>query len=88
MTGDGLRQIIVSFLAGETDTGEFCRRFEEAFNFEADKAALSEQEYGAYERLFNEVVYYSPFPEERAVIPNYRGEAQIRAAAEACLQAI
>jgi hypothetical protein len=31
--------------------------------------------------LFNEVVYFSPFPEERAAIPHYRSEEQIREAA-------
>lgn len=83
-----LRQLISDFLSGEIETQAFCDRFERTFNFDTDKAALSEREHGALERLFDEVVYYSPFPEDRAVIPHYRDEAQIRAAAETCLSEV
>jgi hypothetical protein len=78
--------MVSRFVSGEMDTCDFCSQFEVAFNLDIDKAALSRRELEAFTSLFNEVVYYSPFLEERAVIPNYRDEAQIRAAAEACLQ--
>jgi hypothetical protein len=81
-----LRRMVERFVSGETDTGLFCVWFEAAFNLDTDKAALSRRELKAFTSLFNEVVHYSPLPEERAVIPNYKDEAEIRAVAEACLQ--
>lgn len=48
-----------------------------------DRRDLTPNEEAAFERLFNEVVYFSPFPEERAAIPNYRSDEEIRQAAEA-----
>ena len=75
-----------SFLDGLVTTDHFCSRFETAFNFEIDKAVLVEEELTALTRLFNDVVYYSPFPEERTSYPGYRDEAAIRVAVEAAYQ--
>jgi len=83
---DRLRLMVEKFVSGEIETGTFCAWFEEAFNFDMDRSALSRRERKAFTGLFDEVVYYSPFADERAVFPNYRDEAQILAAAEACLQ--
>lgn len=81
-----LRLMVEKFVSGEIETGMFCAWFEEAFNLDTDQAALSRRERKALAGLFNEVVWYSPLPEERAVIPHYKNEAQIRAAAETCLR--
>jgi len=85
-TAERLRRMVEQFVSGALDAGTFCAWFEEAFNFDTDRAALSRRELKAFTGLFNEVVHYSPLPEERAVIPNYRDEVEIRAAAETCLQ--
>lgn len=51
--------------------------FETIFNFELDRASVSEQEFKVFQSLFNKVVWYSPFSDERAAIPNYIGEAEM-----------
>lgn len=78
-----LHKLLADYLGGSIDTALFCSNFEQAFNFDVDRCDLTPTEEAAFERLFNEVVYFSPFPEERAAIPNYRNETEIRQAAEA-----
>ena len=72
-----LKQIIELVLAGKMDIGDFCEEFERIYNFELEKANLSEKEQQVFETLFNRVVYYSPFAGEREKIPNYLGEDEI-----------
>jgi hypothetical protein len=76
-----LHKLIAYYLAGSIDTELFCSNFETAFNFDVDPNELTPLEEEVFHRLFREVVYYSPFPEEGAQIPSYRSEGQIRQAA-------
>lgn len=76
-----LNKLLSDYLCGKLDTPLFCSNFEQAFNFDVDRRKLDTAEEAVFERLFDEVVYYSPFPEERANIPNYRSDEQIRRAA-------
>ena len=78
-----LRKLLADYLCGRIGTPLFCSNFEQAFNFDVDRRELTARESAAFERLFNEVVYFSPFPDERETIPNYRNEEQIRQAARA-----
>lgn len=78
-----LHKLLADYLGGDLDTPLFCSNFEQALNFDVERRELTPNEEAAFERLFNEVIYFSPFPDERAAIPNYRSEAQIRQAAEA-----
>jgi hypothetical protein len=78
-----LHKLLADYLGGRIDTPLFCSNFEHAFNFDVDRRVLTSRETAAFQRLFDEVVYFSPFPEERASIPNYRSEEQIRQAARA-----
>jgi|tagenome__1003787_1003787.scaffolds.fasta_scaffold20796692_2 hypothetical protein len=78
-----LHKLLSDYLAGRIDTKLFCDNFETAFNFNVDRRELTPVEETVFGRLFGEVVYFSPFPEERAQIPNYRSEDQIRQAAQA-----
>lgn len=59
---------------------DFRIEYEDAFNFCLDKKAVSSHEFSVFQRLFDKVVWYSPFPEERLEIPNYIGEAEMEAA--------
>jgi hypothetical protein len=77
-----LRRLLAEFRAGTLDTGSFCSQFEHTYNMELDKRTLTANEAAAFGPLFEEVIWYSPFPEERERIPNYRSEADIRQAAE------
>lgn len=69
-------------LGNEIGYDEFRCRYEEVFNFELERASVSPEEFVTFQRLFDTVVWYSPFPEERAAIPNYVGEDAIDAVVE------
>jgi hypothetical protein len=79
--GELLHKLLADYLGGRIDTPLFCSHFEQAFNFDVDRRALTPVECDAFQRLFDEVVYFSPFPGERAQVPNYRSEEQILQAA-------
>jgi hypothetical protein len=88
VTSAQLRELVQSFLDGAIDAATFCRRFEHAFNFDVDRASLSDDEEAAFALLFQEAAYYSPFPRDQWEYPAYRDAAEIRAAAATCLQSI
>ena len=81
-----LHQFIAELRAGLLDTRSFCSRFETTYNLELDKQTLTPVEAEAFAELFEQVVWYSPFPDERAQIPNYRSEADIALAVEHAAQ--
>jgi hypothetical protein len=56
----------------------FCNEFERIYNLELDKKAVSKMDLAPLEVLFNKVIWYSPYSEERLQIPNYLGETEIR----------
>lgn len=70
---------------GQIDVAEFCFEFERAWNFDIDKKELSEYESQIYNAIFDKIVWYSPFPEEREEIPNYIGEKEVRDVAKNAL---
>ncbi len=55
----------------------FCSQFEHIYNLELDKDELSEAETKAFASLFDKVVWYSPYEDERREIPNYLGDEEI-----------
>jgi hypothetical protein len=55
----------------------FCSQFEHIYNLELDKAELSDAEAQAFAALFDKVVWYSPYEDERKEIPNYLGDDEI-----------
>lgn len=82
---EALYRLITGFLAGQLNTKAFCDSFEATYNSETELAALTPQEQSIFSSLFDELVYYSPFPEERTEIASYRSEAQIQEAARRSL---
>jgi hypothetical protein len=81
-----LHRLIAEVRAGSLDTEAFCSRFETTYNLELDKTTLSNAEGEAFAALFDQVVWYSPFPDERTQIPNYRSEQDIARAVELAVQ--
>lgn len=77
-----LHRLLAEFRADDMDAGTFSTEFERTYNLELDKGRLSPSEAQAFGELFERVIRYSPFPEERATIPNYLGEKEIRSAAD------
>lgn len=76
-----LHKLLTDYLANSIDTSLFCGNFETAFNFEVDRSELTPLEEEVFRVLFRKVAYYSPLPQERAQIPSYLSEEQIRQAA-------
>ena len=60
--------------------GTFCTQFEHTYNFDVKMATLSPSERLAFGGIFEQVIWYSPYPDEQAKIPHYRSEDQIREA--------
>jgi len=72
-----LHGLLSSVRSGQLSIEAFCSQFEATYNFELDKEELTPAEAVAFSKLFEQVVWYSPFPEERAKIPNYKSEGEI-----------
>jgi hypothetical protein len=64
--------------SGRLSVDAFCSQFETTYNLEFDKRELTLAEATAFAMLFEKVIWYSPFPEERKAIPHDLGEAEIR----------
>lgn len=80
-----LHLLLHLFIQERIDAETFCKRFEHTYNLELNKDDLSDTERFAFSELFNKVVWFSPFPEERARIPNYIGEEEVKAAVNRAL---
>ena len=78
-----IRQLLDDFCRRAIDVETFCTEFERTYNLELEKRMLSPTEAAAYAALFEQVIWFSPFEEERRQVPNYTSEADIEAAAEA-----
>ncbi|HKP75839.1 MAG TPA: hypothetical protein VJT67_09880 [Longimicrobiaceae bacterium] len=81
MSASTARDKLVALLeeyANGRDTQEFCSAYEHAFNFEIDQGALPDSELRIFQTVFDEVVLYSPFEDDRAKYPGYRDEQAIR----------
>ncbi|MGH8437405.1 MAG: hypothetical protein ACRERX_23760 [Pseudomonas sp.] len=76
-----LSSVIRAFLEGELNEKDFSERFERLYNLEVDRTTLSPEVANLFEDLFNEVVLYSPFEEDRKKYAGYRDERAIRKAA-------
>jgi hypothetical protein len=63
-------------LSGELTVGDFCAQYEQHFNFDWPNRGLEAQA-ELFGKLFEVVVWYSPYPDERRVTPNYTGEADV-----------
>ena len=79
---DQLYWAIKAFLKGEYQVKEFCSNFERIYNLELDKKVLTDNEKQTFEELFNTVVYYSQFPEDRKNYSGYKDEQDIQKAVE------
>jgi hypothetical protein len=76
-----LRKLLDDFLGGKLATETFCRDVEVAYNEAIDVRTLTEVEQPIFKKLFDVVVWYSPFPDEQEQIPGYRNEEQVQHAA-------
>ena len=73
---------------GSMTVGNFSSSVEREWNFGEERATLPEPHKAAIQHLFDVVVYYSPYPDERARIPNYRDEQDVLLAAQTCRRSL
>lgn len=85
---DRLAGLVDTFLSGELSTQDFCERFEEEFNLRSRRTDLEPRHDEIFQALFEEVVLYSPYEDDRAAYPRYRDERAILVAAENARTAI
>ena len=79
---DHLYLLVRKFLADEIGVSIFCRQFENSYNFHTEKTAMTALEASVFQDVFNKVVWYSPFPDERKIVSSYQGETEIRNAVQ------
>jgi hypothetical protein len=75
-----LYELIKLAKSDEITIKDFCEQFERIYNLELDRKIVPKNELGKLAALFDKVVWYSPYEDERKVIPNYLGEEEIRQA--------
>ena len=80
--------LIEAVQQGSMSVGDFSSSVEHEWNFGDERATLAEPETAAIKRMFDVVVYYSPYPDERARIPSYRDENDVLQAAQQCRQSL
>ena len=83
-----LLRLLEKNLGDEITHREFCAAVESFYNFRLKQKDFSPEELAAIEALFDEVVWYSPYPEERKEVPHYKGEDEIEAALSRARQAL
>lgn len=79
---DALRITLATFLDGKLTTQAFCDRYEMEFNTPDQVDWASSLEANVFQDLFDIVVWYSPFDEDRRRFSGYVGESQILSAAK------
>jgi hypothetical protein len=77
-----LQELLEHLRRRTIDVEMFCTEFERIYNLELDKDTLTPSEAKVFSALFEHVIWYSPFEEERKQVPNYASEEDIKAAAE------
>ena len=80
--------LIEAVQQGSMTVGGFSSSVEREWNFGDERATLSETHKAAIQHLFDVVAYYSPYPDERARIPNYRDEQDVLLAAQVCRRSL
>ena len=82
------RVLVRQLLKGEIEVVEFCDAFENWWNFLVEKSDVNAALHDAYDQLFNIVVWYSPFPEEKEQIINYKSEEEVMEAARKFIRTV
>jgi hypothetical protein len=76
-----LRELLLGLTSGRMPAARFCAEFSLAYDYLLDRETLSAPEAEALAKLADVARWYSPNPEERAWIPDFRDEADVANAA-------
>jgi hypothetical protein len=83
-----IRELLSSVKEGKLTVTKFTDEFSRLFNLELDKTIVSSSEVKILSNVFNVVIWYSPYPDERESIPNYVGEAEVLEAVDQAIRAL
>ncbi len=72
-----LYRILQKAESNEVSVIQFCEDYERIYNLELEKKNLSRKENVAFKALFDKVVWFSPYPEDRKNISSYLDENEI-----------
>lgn len=72
-----IKDLIDLVLNKKISVSFFCDEFERIYNFDLELQNMSGKKQYALEKIFNKVVYFSPFVSDRETIKNYLDEEEI-----------
>ena len=72
-----LVMLLDGLISGSLSTSEFCENYEHTWNFELKRGELEPREAEIFNAVFDIVVWYSPYPEDRKAYPGYKNEETI-----------
>lgn len=72
-----IEALLKSFLEGKVSEEEFCGKFEEWWNFTAEKKSYSEIVRATFENLFNVASLFTPFEEDRRRYSGYTSATEL-----------
>jgi hypothetical protein len=75
-----LLEIIDAFCADRLSVQDFCERYETTFNLEINKEELDPHARIAFQELFDVVIWYSPYPQDRREYHGYEDEQAVKKA--------
>lgn len=76
------------FLDEKIDVQQFCSAYEQLWNFDEDRAALSAADLAVFEKLLDVTAWYTPVGEDRRTVPRYKDEAEVLNAVHAARLAL
>ena len=82
------QQLMDEYLAEKIDVQRFCSAYEQMWNFDEDRAALSAADLAVFEKLLDMTAWYTPVAEDRQTVPRYKDEAEVLNAVHAARLAL
>jgi hypothetical protein len=70
-------QLFERLLSSDLSVSEFCDQYEPLWNFDLFSSSELGVKASVFEKVFDAVVWYSPFPEDRASYPGFKDEESI-----------
>ena len=82
------QRLMDDYLADRIDVQRFCSAYEQMWNFDEDRAALSAADLAVFEKLFDVTAWYTPIAEDRKAVTRYKDEAEVLTAVHAARLAL
>ncbi len=77
-----LYALLDDLVTGRTTVDRFCSAYETTYNWDVEEVDLTRAEAESFGRLFDAVVLYSPFQDDRRSYSGYRSDHDILVAAK------